>query len=87
MDEHFSPTLGLDLTAYVETGDVSGTHHLIRDYWLPQVLRDMQNITRLLDAGCGDGYGSFLIASEFAQLQVLGVDYDPDAIKRAKKNY
>lgn len=39
----------------------------------------------ILDAACGEGYGTALLAQEAAW--VTGVDISPDAIARAKENY
>lgn len=41
---------------------------------------------RVLDAGCGCGYGSFILASEFGA-DVLGVDVDGDAIDFGNRHY
>lgn len=40
---------------------------------------------RVLDAACGEGYGSALLAR--AGGQVLGVDIDPDAVAHARTRY
>lgn len=86
-DEHFSPSLGLDLDSYIQAGDLTGAHHLARYLWLLDALHGMPAETKLLDAGCGAGYGSHLIATSFPEINVLGVDYDPVAIEEASKAY
>jgi SAM-dependent methyltransferase len=40
---------------------------------------------RVLDAACGEGYGSFLLAA--AAQSVVGVDISPDAIAHARSRY
>jgi len=40
---------------------------------------------KVLDAACGEGYGSHLMASQAAA--VVGVDVDPEAIAHANKHY
>jgi len=40
---------------------------------------------RVLDAACGEGYGSFLLARTGAQ--VTGIDLSPDAIAHARERY
>ncbi len=40
---------------------------------------------RVLDVGCNEGFGSYLLAKECGY--VLGVDFDEEAIASAKKNF
>ncbi|HWR57942.1 MAG TPA: class I SAM-dependent methyltransferase [Thermodesulfovibrionales bacterium] len=87
IDEHFVPQFGLDLNAYIEKGDVSGVHHLIRYIWALEVINDLQPVGNILDIACGSGYGSYLIAKHFPDVQVVGSDYDCLAIKNAAKRY
>jgi len=87
IDEHFSPLLGTDLEAYVKAGDWVGAHHLARYHWLLRVLGDYPHVKTVLDAGCGVGYGSYLLASRFPHLVVTAVDHDSKAISKAKKVY
>ncbi len=42
---------------------------------------------RVLDAGCGTGYGSLMLAAESAVTCVVGVDSDGRAIERARRFY
>lgn len=42
--------------------------------------------SRVLDAGCGCGYGSFILASEFGH-EVLGIDIDAEAFEYGQKHY
>ncbi len=85
MDEHFTPSDGLSLEDYAKRGDMGGAHHLVRYYWLLEVLSGKEQT--LLDLGCGAGYGSFLIAKKYPSIEVLGVDYDPDGIRDATNLY
>lgn len=39
----------------------------------------------VLDAGCGEGYGADLLAQK--ALQVIAIDYDQKAIRRARRRY
>ncbi len=41
---------------------------------------------RILDMGCGCGYGSFILATEFG-FRVHGIDIDPGAILYGNENY
>lgn len=56
--------------------------HLIR-YLLAKQFSNQS--ARVLDAGCGMGYGSFLLSSN--SQRVIGIDKDVQAINFAKKNY
>lgn len=84
-DEHFVPSRGLTLEEYARRGDVQGAHHLARYEWLLEVLTGRER--RLLDLGCGAGYGSFLIAERHPLTQVVAVDYDPVALSRVRETY
>jgi SAM-dependent methyltransferase len=86
-DEHFVPVFGLDLKQYVEKGDVSGVHHLIRYVWALEVISDIHSVRYILDIACGAGYGSFLLAQKFPRAHVIGVDYDPQAIEQAQRDF
>lgn len=82
-DEHFSPSLGTELEAYVRAGDVTGAHHLARYLWLVDALSSMRGVSSVLDAGCGAGYGSYLLATRFPRINITAVDYDAGAIREA----
>jgi SAM-dependent methyltransferase len=55
------------------------SEHLARYLWARQVVLGSD----VLDAGCGRGYGSRILAGAGAA-RVVGVDIDPDAIDRAR---
>jgi len=42
---------------------------------------------RVLEIGCGNGYGSYLINKYFQPNEIIGIDLDPKFISLAKKNY
>ncbi len=86
-DEFFVPKLGLDVTQYINKGDRTGTHHLLRYEWAVKTIAQFGQLTSVLDIACGCGYGSFMIASQFPSIQVTGIDYDPIAIKTAMSSY
>ena len=44
-----------------------------------------ENNATVLDAGCGEGYISRLIASSFPNVNVTGIEYTPEAINVAKE--
>lgn len=86
-DEHFTPHSDLDFKSYARKGDLAGAHHLVRYEWLLRVLPELPGLKFILDAGCGSGYGSYLIAIRLQGLSVHGVDYDPNAIQSAISQY
>lgn len=88
-NEHFIPLLGLELTPYLQDGQRNRTalHHLSRYYWALDVIAGERGVTKILDAGCGSGYGSYIIAKAFPHIQVHGIDYDAKAIATAKTAY
>jgi SAM-dependent methyltransferase len=87
IDEHFHPAEGLHLDQYIAAGDVCGAHHLVRYHWLLWVLEGMPGVQSILDAGCGAGYGTSMIAEKFPSIRVQGADYDPVAIEAASLSY
>jgi SAM-dependent methyltransferase len=87
MDEHFIPSHGLLLDDYVARGDANAASHLIRYLWASECLADRPAARRVLDLGCGAGYGAYLLASRFAERSFLAVDYDPAAIEHAEQTY
>lgn len=87
MDEHFTPPAGLDVWTYARLGDLGAAHHLIRYEWLRRVLTGQPQVKSVLDAGCGAGYGTYLLAKEFPNMTVCGVDYDPSGVADSKSRY
>ena len=51
------------------------------------VSRDLCSGRRVLDVACGEGYGSFLMATEWSAKSVLGVDISEEAISSARVNF
>src|SRR5512135_2249037 len=86
-DEHFDPINGLDLSGYIQNGDMAGVHHLIRYLWALEVVSGWKRVRGVLDVACGAGYGSYLLAQKFPKIQVLGVDYDSNAVDTANRSY
>jgi SAM-dependent methyltransferase len=91
VNEHFVPSMGVDLEpyldAYADSSDISSVHHVVRYVWAVECLGDLQGVTSVLDVACGAGYGSFMIASRFPGIRVVGADYDPGALEEARRSY
>jgi cyclopropane fatty-acyl-phospholipid synthase-like methyltransferase len=87
VDEHFVPEDGVGIEGYLERGDRTAVHHLIRYEWACRVIASESGIDTLLDIACGIGYGSFQIAKSFPRIRVTGADYDHDAIDQARRRY
>lgn len=54
-----------------------------------RILRELSDLPiakKILEIGCGNGYGTFLIQKLFKPAEINAVDIDPRMIKRARKN-
>ncbi len=87
VNEHFVPARGLEIAPYLERGDATAVHHLLRYQWAVATLADHPAPTNILDMACGSGYGSAVIAARFPLSSVVGADYDTTAIRYAKEHY
>lgn len=78
------PTLTLDdERTYPETADqATFQHHLARYRF---ALEQIGQGERVLDAGCGTGYGTHLLSEK--STFTLGIDYAPQALEYARRNY
>ena len=61
--------------------------HLARYEWAASVLADNDNARSILDAACGVGYGSAVLASSMSGVNVTGADIDAAAVDYAKQRY
>ncbi len=86
VDEHFVPGRDDDLHDAIRTGDANAVHHLIRYEWAARCLVDWP-VRTILDLATGSGYGAHELADRSPSTRVTGVDYDTDAIKRARARY
>jgi SAM-dependent methyltransferase len=88
LDEHFVPGAGLNLEPYIERRDLTAIHHLVRYKWAIELLRSSAPTGgRIVDVGCGAGYGAFELAGVLPLAQVTGIDYDQRAIARAASEF
>lgn len=63
-------------------------HYSVYDYWKKIILYDgIEKETRVLDVGCGVGYGCKMIADISKKISVTGFDLSIDAIDYSKKKY
>ena len=84
--EFFIPSLGLEIEPYIVGGVKQGIHHLGRYHWAAKVLATSPP-GRIIDVACGSGYGSFILAAALPDHLVVGGDYDPRAVERARETY
>ena len=84
MSDYFVPQKSI--REYLAENNLLGVHHLIRYKWAVAVLKDMQPKT-LIDIACGAGYGSKMIAQALPDSQIIGADYDLNAINYARSAY
>jgi SAM-dependent methyltransferase len=64
----------------VNGGTVVASEHFLRYQWAAELVAGK----RVLDAGCGTGYGAALMAASGAK-EVIGVDVAEDAVSRARE--
>jgi len=50
-------------------------------------IKELKDVKRVIDIGCGNGFFSYFLAKEFPQFEVIGIDSDADYIKYANKNF
>jgi 2-polyprenyl-3-methyl-5-hydroxy-6-metoxy-1,4-benzoquinol methylase len=86
-NEHFVPKRGIEIEGYLKRGHSTAVHHILKYIWATKVLADLGEQTWVLDMACGAGYGTDMMAREYPQVHFLGVDYDPAAIKAARRSY
>lgn len=63
--------------------------HLSRYHWAVTAIRAKLGVAvhRIVDAPCGSGYGTRILADAFPEAQVVGADIDPNAVKYAEQRY
>jgi len=85
--EHYAPDHGIDLEHYIKTENKQGVHHSIRYLWAIEVIKNRPNVKRVLDLGCGEGFGANAVAQAFSNIEVLAVDYDEKSSAQARERY
>jgi len=96
--DFFIPQRGLDVRTYIDevlppeaTGKdrrlrKQAIHHLARYTWAGMVLRNMPP-GRVLDAGCGAGYGANMLARALPRHQIVGGDNSDEALSFARTRF
>ena len=95
--EFFEPYNGLELDYYLDPLGPTASekqrrlrkqsiHHLARYQWAAMVL-DATPPGAILDAGCGAGYGAFVLARSLPGHTIVGGDTDSRAIEFARQKY
>lgn len=94
----FVPERGLDVRTYIDEAlppeatakeqrqRKQSIHNLARYTWASMVLRNTPP-GRVLDAGCGSGYGASMLARALPQHQIVGGDKDERATAFARSRY
>lgn len=80
--EYRSAPTGERYLPSAQRGELVAAEHLARYAWAAQIAQGRV----ALDAGCGVGYGTAMIAGAGA-LQAFGIDIDVDAIADARNNF
>ncbi|HEY0444474.1 MAG TPA: methyltransferase domain-containing protein, partial [Candidatus Limnocylindrales bacterium] len=53
---------------------------------LPQLVADLTQDRRVLDVHCGGGRWLIAMARRFPNLELVGVEFEPDSVERARRN-
>jgi 2-polyprenyl-3-methyl-5-hydroxy-6-metoxy-1,4-benzoquinol methylase len=69
------------------TGDATMKLHIERYEWAAAIVSADKDIRRILDAACGVGYGSAILATCRSDVEVLGADIDAAAVTYARERY
>lgn len=69
------------------TGAETMALHMERYEWASSLISDCHNVENVLDAACGVGYGSSILAESNTKLSVTGLDIDRAAIEYAAAKY
>ncbi len=70
-----------------QEADIKTLRHIKRyDFVVRQILKLGLKPKRILDFGCGSGYGTKLMATAFPNVNLVGYDISKDAIEYANEN-
>jgi SAM-dependent methyltransferase len=53
---------------------------------LPQLVADLLSAERVVDVHCGGGRWLIAMAKRFPNLQLVGIEFEPDSVERARRN-
>lgn len=74
-----------DWDSAIHSSDFTTLAHITRYEWVLPMLIETQP-ARILDDGCGSGYGTYYLATHGFE-SVIGVDISEDAIRFAQRHY
>jgi 2-polyprenyl-3-methyl-5-hydroxy-6-metoxy-1,4-benzoquinol methylase len=69
------------------TGEETMRLHLERYHWAAGLIGEEVGIGRILDAACGVGYGTAILAKSNPGAEVVGVDINAAAVEYAQERY
>src|SRR2546426_992749 len=78
---HVEPVERFDPEAF--EGELVEAEHLARYHWAASIAHGRE----VLDAGCGEGYGSRILSEAGGAARCVGVDVDAEAVSRARTAY
>lgn len=81
-----TPQHGLQIEETLTMGDKEGVEHLAR-YWHAFHVGRLLSSKRVVDLGCGGGYGSRILLEIPDVKQVIGFDADKKALNTARGDY
>lgn len=76
-----------DIREGESTGAETMALHLARYEWAAAIIADDERIQQVLDAACGVGYGSAILAGSKPGVVVTGADIDAAAVAYAQERY
>lgn len=84
-EKTYYPKYGLQVEDAAGKGDSEEASNLLRYWWAWTICKKVEAAC-VIDVGCGCGYGSRILAEQFSG-QVYAIDWDPELISHARKNY
>ncbi|MBI3662375.1 MAG: methyltransferase domain-containing protein [Acidobacteria bacterium] len=88
MSDLSSEQLRTEFNRWAEAGRGEGMEHDHLPITLPVVdLMQLRPTDNVLDAGCGAGWLSRLLAEQVPEGRVIGMDLSDEMVRRARKNY
>lgn len=67
-----------------------GVGHTYKRYFINKIIKfieNKENISSILDLGCGEGSNTYFISTKFSADKVVGIDITEERVKKAKLNF